>query len=64
MLWMVYSVIQLQEMIHGLVEVHGSATGRAEVMCYNYVVCPTDDAVPFGNYFRHSSHYLLLITTL
>jgi len=41
---------QLQEVLQGLVEVHGSVTGRAEVMCYNYVVYPVESQLNFGIY--------------
>jgi len=28
----------LQELVHGLVEVHGSVTGGSEVTCYDYIL--------------------------
>jgi len=28
----------LQELVHGLVEVHGSVTGSSEVTCYDYIL--------------------------
>jgi len=28
----------LQELVHGLVEIHGSVTGRTEVICHDYIL--------------------------